>query len=125
VFAGLQTFLELKTRKLTVAFRCTCDLYLTFNEFRKVFRKIPEQLDAALLRTVSHSSSVGFCELAYSSLFNDAVGWESHSSETLRNVDWQLVTDVSGQTVEPIFKSQAAQDIIYIYIFKFRMEETS
>jgi len=27
-----------------------------------------------------------------------------------------LVTDVSGQTVNPSFKSQAAQDIIYIQI---------
>ena len=31
VFAGLHTFLQSKTRKLTVAFRCPCDLHLTFN----------------------------------------------------------------------------------------------
>jgi hypothetical protein len=48
--------MPLKTRKLTVAFRCACDLYLTFNEARKVFRKIPEQMDAALLHSVGHVS---------------------------------------------------------------------
>ena len=31
---------------------------------------------------------------------------------TLRNVHWKLITDVSGQTVEPIFKGQADWDCL-------------
>jgi hypothetical protein len=85
-FAGLQTFLQLKTRKLTVAFPSPCDLYRTFCVVRKVVRIIPEQMDAALLHIFGHSRSIGFCKLAYSSSFNEAVGWDRHFSEILRNV---------------------------------------
>ena len=33
-----------------------------------------------------------------------------HSSGMLRSVDWQLVTDVSGQRIGPILKGQAVQE---------------
>jgi hypothetical protein len=28
----------------------------------------------------------------------------------LRSVDWQLITDVSGRSIDPIFMDQAVQD---------------
>jgi hypothetical protein len=28
----------------------------------------------------------------------------------LRSVDWQLITEVSGRSIDPIFKDQAVQD---------------
>jgi len=98
VSAGMQ----LKTRTLTVAFRCPCDLYLTYSETRNVFRKIPEQMDAGPLHSVSHGSSSDFCKLADSSLFNDAV------------------RIVSGQIIDPIFEGQAVQEKIYVQILNGR-----
>jgi len=59
VLAGMQ----LKTRTLTVAFRCPCQIYLTSGEGWNVFRKTPDQMDGGLLHSDNHSSSA-FCKQA-------------------------------------------------------------
>jgi hypothetical protein len=37
-------------------------------------------------------------------------GWNLHSSGILRNVKWQLCTDVSGQPAAPIYNTQEVQE---------------
>ena len=37
--------------------------------------------------------------------------WVLHSSGMLRSVNWQLVTDISGQIINPIFKGQAIHSL--------------
>jgi len=38
------------------------------------------------------------------------------SSEMLRSVDWQFVTDVSGQPIGPIFEGQAVPEECLEYV---------
>lgn len=88
VLAGMQ----LETRTLTVAFRCPCDLCLTFSEAQNVFRKISEQMDAGLLHSVSHGSNSAFCKLADSSLFNDAVSSDRFGTNCRSHFRWSNST---------------------------------
>jgi hypothetical protein len=40
----------------------------------------------------------------------DVRTWDFRSSDTLRSVDWQLVTDVSGLLIDPNFKGQVTRE---------------
>jgi len=41
---------------------------------------------------------------------SDGALGDLRSSGMLRVVDWQLITDVSGHPIDPIFKGQAVQE---------------
>jgi len=40
--------------------------------------------------------------------------WRLRSSGTLRSLDWQLVTDVSGQPIGPVFFGEAFQEETFV-----------
>ena len=51
--------------------------------------------------------------------------WDLRSFGTLRNVEWQFRTDVSGQPICPIFKGQSVKDCLIDWMIDFtqrRME---